>query len=1590
MAVVNRQVQLIHAYLAVQGKPPPKLPVSSPSSLLDIDLNPFIKKDQHIGLALQQASIEPPLPEWGLMFDHIMTQIDHEPVPEFKGVRLHLGNQILEIPVERLNPTDLKATLVQALQTFQPQKQAATVTHLQYTAKPVIDSVRSPVAQKQRQLTEAQMVQQVLKLKPSAIHPGNFTRLTQWLAAYNNSTISPKPPLKPEVVAHLETLFILQATKRSPQEQQRLLAMLPNTDAHDLQLFKQRGSLALIGQLKAQEGGLGRLAPSLRQTMTNQVNRFLALSGSSLQIQSLKTGELEAAIKELESRLGLPVTGQFTVENLRQIEKAQKNLLVIITNVRNIVHDEILDGHSDKASQLKQWVGTGGVINQQEALKHLQVMRQQYFWLTNKAIPADKFSMDLYFDTMKARQNWLVEKREVDSQHHLYTRKESGLVRAILLRTPGQQMSYSQLQAASQDTRKYTLKERAAIQKLIQNPTLFDYTWSILVQDKNQDGKLDSGLHPPDRTQAVLSLTKLSVLSEVLMLEKVSLGGQSNIQGIHIPEFYDGREIAAKIYDDTNVSGDEWFAWTGLGMGTNEASLKQTLQSSQTARGKIMALKRDYERLYHSELKAEIQDELGGGVLGEALTYLGSPGEDVLAEQQVGTGARAEVLLAKFKPQIAQIGADNGPIAWMSGHSSDDKKRQQELESLYTKAQQALHLWKAVPHNTGLEKELLRLTAQILIRLEADDQADRYYQQAKDEAIAITKNIAIVATATVVTIATAGAGAPAAAAIVAGTAAGTAVAFTGEATDQLGTYLAETERNAIAQQVAREQQANIKALGQEGDATFKGQVMQELNQKIKGLEQAQKDRPIFDRDKLWQATFEGFKTSLVTSVTTVATMGLSQWAAAGKVKAVVATLGKGGQLGQQALINGLSGVTGDVAGQILAPLHLKKHTAKEARQVIAQMKTHLQNNLETAQQLEAESKVIKARLAAFYQGYQTDTAATQVTLITTVKSQLPTEAEIKQVFLDQLRLQEIQTLSVDLNKSNQQVKQDIAKLEKNIDSASPLEWNNEEWSQITEHLGRNLALSFVAGATLNLINGNKLLSRLAFNAASSTVQTVGRNAIEKYIDGKADKKLFDGVIQGILSSLIVGEAAHFIQHRQAIKSGLQATPEGKAWAEWDKDPSLRQSPEHQQMLTLLKENGFVPESPETHAEAFAKVAKQHPEFSHLLQGSVNIQKQQMVQDFLQKIGEGAQQVKGSAEKTIEQFLAAHEKLQLLKQQKQAVLKEPDSLERTQKLTQIEQQSQTWQQVADDIAQGKQVYNAEGKAMGDALTPPQRAPAPSEIAPRTREMATRLEAMAQAKGDTAAQLKIQQLLNESAPDLTDDIKAEFMSRVESRLQDPKYQDKPLFDVMKSVVKDDPQWFTKKGPVVPLEVLQEQGVFSRVFTMTAAYRDYMTSEQRQVLRDQYGIQDEKQFATWVKNNPDSFDISMLNANAMISGGNDTGWWSPKGQSQAQNVAELAKEVAVDPKRFEAGTVRVSLSPEAIYQMGVRKPTALDGMFAEWIAVDNQAPLGKTEGGKAEGVVAGISLNKMTSIEIFNAQGRKEVSIQPPPPVVASHRE
>lgn len=451
-------------------------------------------------------------------------------------------------------------------------------------------------------------------------------------------------------------------------------------------------------------------------------------------------------------------------------------------------------------------------------------MRRYYGGYTHR-YSEEQFSPELYRDTLQAREAWLQDSRAALEHQHLFDKTDVQVLQG-LLKAHGQQATYAELQSMAYDLPHYSVRERSVLRKVVENTRFWDYLQAIDVNDSNRNGAIEAHLVPPVRATSVLRLSDLEEFeADVLWREKLQMADGSEKTGLNLRTFVDGRELAAAIYRASNVTGDVTFNWltfgAELGWGTDEATIKAKLKAAAQESRLLLALKRDYERMYLTDLRSELLDELSGGELGEALTYHDTQGVDVLAYQVVQSPERAEVMLARFRPQIEAIGADNGLLAWSVGHETDDLARQRELYDHYQEAQALLTQWWALSseqqaNRSELRTKICQLTAQIVLGLEADQQADRYYDQSKTAAIDTVKTVAIVTTAAFVTVATAGTGAPLSGvllAVAAGTASGTVVAFGGELAQQYGDYRGELKDLEIQQQVAQAQTAKCHCSG---------------------------------------------------------------------------------------------------------------------------------------------------------------------------------------------------------------------------------------------------------------------------------------------------------------------------------------------------------------------------------------------------------------------------------------------------------------------------------------------------------------------------------------------------------------------------------------------------------------------------------------------------------------------------------------------------------------------------------------------------------------------------------------------------------
>ncbi|HEY9841809.1 MAG TPA: hypothetical protein V6D23_15210, partial [Candidatus Obscuribacterales bacterium] len=929
------------------------------------------------------------------------------------------------------------------------------------------------------------------------------------------------------------------------------------------------------------------------------------------------------------------------------------------------------------------------------------------------------FSIEQYSDTMQARNQWLEQKREATVNRDRFNSGDVDQILQLLDKNPRLELNPAGLRAIVADDRHYTLPQREAARKLLENENLFDYVWSFSRGDAvhndthaaGGDGVMDLRLHPEpaNRAHSSLSRENLAGFREILA-NSVIQSPNGRDHGVVISDFHDGREAAGKLFAAAKVKGDDGvlnryiLSYLCEGAGSDERSMIDTLKNSADTRGKVIALQRDYERLYHEPLRSMLLDELGGGDKGEALAYAEGPDQQSLASQEIRTAERARYFLAEFKPRIDEIGADNGPLAWTVGHSEEDTRRKADAVTHYATAEDLLKQIDALKAQQNppadpaqlraLENQLVGVTAQIMQELQADRRADTGYTESKNAAVTGIKNGAVVVAATAVTVLTAGAGAPLLVAAAAGTVAGTTVAFYGSVAEQTANHIGDWNRNRIDVRMTEKQLALLADMSPADKKSY-SEIWEALIKNINHHYQRQTElgqlSNVIDPEKLMSDTWEGFKTASVTSLTTALTFGLNNLVKTTQLAAAVQELGTLGKLGSQAVINGITGVTGDAAGQMLAPLHVKTGwTADNAQQAIQKLRDH-QGVLQKQQQGYQTQKQASQLLVQAFEGRYRTTPATGGTP-QLVETQAPTEAELQAYFRAKMFLQEADGLIAELNDSIKALGTDITKLNNARASLNPLEWNDAEWAEIKQHLGRSLAISFVAGATLNLVNPEKFaIARILTNAASGATEAIARNLIEKHIDGKADKDIFDGVLQSMLTSVVAGEAAHLANggYTQAL-DGLDQTVQGKTYREL--------SAADQQ---LLHEHGFDPAKPETHEPAFRKLIEAHPRGSDVYQRLVTGSEaatQKLLSETAQRIREtvGSADPQANPDLTATRYLEGHERLAQMANEKAKLLEHPGFSDNVQKLANLEIQREVLLQKLSDLSNGRASYGNDGQ------------------------------------------------------------------------------------------------------------------------------------------------------------------------------------------------------------------------------------------------------------------------------------------------------
>lgn len=1206
------------------------------------------------------------------------------------------------------------------------------------TPAPISQNKQIPLAQR----IKASPYQAFISLQPAETTPKNFENLKSALTAYNKISPNKRPDIPLDTLARLETVFMRKAMQQEGAEQQITLKMLPSTFPNSLALQKARGSLGMLAIARESSEDISKLPPAIKQNFTNQLNAFLKMSGSTLDIQTLNETNLVNAIKELESKMGMDITGDLSIENLRDIERAQTKQFTMITSAQNILHDEIISfdprkskrgGETNyRAAVLKSLVGEGKTINHEESLKHIEVLRDNLKPYINQNLTLDRSNLDnVYKDTLIGRKRFLQEKMHTMQTNNLLTQFDiRGLSK--LYQKIGNSKTFKEAAAKFpfgfkpkpiitfrqfQDIAyghggDYTVSQRATARKLVENPRVFDYIHSVNQGDKDRDGKVDRQHGPMVTSSKALSFSDLrDFMQKVIPLDPVSVKvGTRATMGADLTTFNDSRWAAAAIWDATKVSGDQWFAFAGLGLGTNEQEVRRVLKTSSKARSTLRALKRDFQLMYGQPIEKVLKSELGGGDLGEALTFTASKGLDVVAKQQIRTPKNAKILLAKLRPEIDIIGAENGALAWASGHSTEDKRRLSELNGKYKIAQNTLRKYDRLmlklnaqnsePSNSQKEEweqtrqKLLNVTAEILLLVQADKQADVYYEQARDQAIDITKKVAVVAAATVATVATGGTGAPAmAAALAYATASAVVVGVGGEAIDQVFEYMEDKEESELAELANLKKQRNINQL--EGiDQESKQSELKQLKAENEQILENRSKLKVLHSDKLLETAYESAKTGVVTAVTTLATAGLGNLAKGSKATALFAKLGEtGGNITRIALVNGLTNVTSDLANNLVSPLKLNSNG--DPTEIIENMDKQIQNNDDTILGLTKRKQELQAEIDAFYNKYtDVDLSVNTGETVQTEVLKPPSKEELLAIYEKQMEVKEANLNIQELSESNDSIKKDIKKLADN--AGKLLTWDKEEWAAIQNNFARNLAISFVAGAALNSIGGDKLASRLLLNTGAGAFEHVGRNAIEKYVDGNDDVQLTDGLVQNILTTIIMGEMMNAVQNKQAARAGMDASLEGKAIKDLEADPTTKSVAKN--IKKALKKNGFKPEDPSTHTEAVRKLAQSDPTLHKVMSEGVQQQHYKVVGEAVTHIRENAKLLSpdGDADETVLKFLDTQEDIQGLQTERQSILDAGDSSPDTQaRLLEIDLQMQQKFLESQAIQSGDITVDAEG-------------------------------------------------------------------------------------------------------------------------------------------------------------------------------------------------------------------------------------------------------------------------------------------------------
>ncbi|MEZ0373359.1 MAG: hypothetical protein ACAI44_30000 [Candidatus Sericytochromatia bacterium] len=1228
---------------------------------------------------------------------------------------------------------------------------------------------------------------------------------------------------------------------------QDLLQALPSIDRVNLDLFVLRGNLIPSGR------DLTRLSEFEQKTLVDALNQSLKLAGLAGSVQDFSPDQLEAGIKSLEKALGLPETGEASLENLRLIDAEQRKLAIINGNVRAFVNEEILPASNEDldrrlqnpsfrervvdiltaqklavndanlrqvANELRLNDALGpenGRLSAETAVNNLNTLRGFYAkdhsaYTSDKKQkgytenPAKTPSLDNYQETLQARQEFLNRTREAYGVRDVFQLRDLEAIKGL---AKNGAISHRDLEKIAQSPPgRYSIIQREAARKLVDNPRLFDYAFSVEVKYDKETHRLDGPLHPPEgkQDQAELSARQLDAFEKILVNENVPLKdkGGAVIHGVVISRFYDNRQLATEIFRDTKVDG----AGNTLshllknfhieGAGTNEDGVKLTLKAASIAPGSLASLKRDYEKLYGQDLNSNLIDEFSAGELGEVLALADTDSSTEIAENQIKNATRAEEFLPKLRSEIANIGAGNSLLASVSGHNAANLERQGRLGKQLKGAEEALKDYHSAlgeynktrkpppgeiitpvtpqrrlneeeqnfvqrlealeskiadtpegPQRKNLQaqkqllekqispeqrKELLAIkkladlesgftkaTARVIIGLEADRQSDVYYEQAKAEGIAAGKNIAIVG-ATLLTVASFGTAAPVSA-IIYGTIAGTAVAAGASVVDQATDNYSKLSKYEQEAKSLVTRQAELEKLA--ADRIRKGFIPgqdeeSQLNQlKLDALKAAAQIKETaanthyVDLEKVAVDSFEGFKTALITSVTTVATAGLSQ---AGGPLAKALSKVSSNQFATKVVINGLSGATGQIASQLAVGLELDFTTPGELQEAIKQQ---LHNNHELIGSLKQDAASLSAEINAFETKHGLkpvpDSSQAGFRRVATQPLQA-NDPQLRLYLQKKVALQQIHNHLEELQKNTGVLDQQLASAVKLKDPKIPLDYKTEKVKSL-KAIATGALISFAAGGLLNSLPGqDKFLPRVLINATSSGIEVIANNAAENALEGK-HKDVFEGIFQSVLSSLAISEIGHqsnsYFHGKLEVRlkaQGLKYTAEGRVFETLHKDVQNR----------LKSEFGFKETDPGTHLEAFDKFIKalatepgnsSSKTLKESLETAQTTQRKQIHQEFEKAIKDiiTEKQPAADADYTLKQYKVARIKSAQIGETIAKLKTEPETPAILEAIEKLSAQKQQFDGVAEKIQNGQKAFKAGEPLFSE--------PAAAPVAPR---------------------------------------------------------------------------------------------------------------------------------------------------------------------------------------------------------------------------------------------------------------------------------